>query len=257
MKICTWNVNSVKARINNVISFLKNEEIDIALLQETKCIEENFPNMEFEDLGYNIAVLGQKSYNGVAILSKYPIDEVTKHIPNFDDEQARYIEALISLDDKAIRVASVYVPNGNQIGSEKFEYKMNFFDALKTHLMDLSEYDEELIIGGDFNVALNDIDVYDPASLDGTVCYHKDERAKMRAITNNGYIDSYRALNQDKQEYTWWDYRSGAWQYNKGMRIDYMLLNPLCFDKLENVYIATDTRGEKKASDHAPVICEF
>ena len=257
MKICTWNVNSIKARLPNVENFLKEENPDIALLQELKCVEENFPKLEIEELGYNCEIFGQKTYNGVAILSKHPIDEVTRGIPEFDDDKARYIEAIISHNNGAVRVASVYVPNGQQIGSEKFKYKMDFFEALNTHLNNIKNYDEPIIIGGDFNVAPEDIDVYDPKSLKGTVCFHPDEQAKFRKIINSGYIETYRALNPTTEEFSWWDYRGNGWQYNKGLRIDFLLSNPKAFDQVKSSEILTRTRGEQKASDHAPVIAEY
>lgn len=255
--IVTWNVNSIKARLNNVLEFLNNEKPDIVLLQELKCVDENFPKMEIEDLGYNIATHGQKTYNGVAVLSKFPIDEYFTKLPNFEDEQARYIEAVITVENKAIRVASVYVPNGNQVGSEKFQYKMNFYAAMQNHFDNIKKFDEEIIIGGDFNCALEDIDVYDPKSLSGTICFHIDEKRNLRKIINNSYTDIYRNFNPNKQQFTWWDYRAGAWNYNKGMRIDYIFTNPLATDKAINSEVLSSYRGQEKASDHAPVMARF
>lgn len=283
IKIATFNVNSIKARLNNVKKWLKNSNCDIALLQELKCEENAFPKDEFFDLGYNCAVFGQKTYNGVAILSKFPIEDVVKTLPSFDNDlgiknkgdslfddgpnhQARYIEAVIPIKDIAIRVASIYVPNGGGTlengekleESQKFIYKMNFFDALKNHMKNVLHDNEIAIFGGDFNVANFDIDVYDPKSLDGTVCFHQNERTKFRSILNLGYIDSFRALNPDEQHFSWWDYRSGAWQHNKGMRIDYLLTSPMATDKLVKSEITDKgVRDQEKASDHCPVIIEL
>lgn len=253
LSIITWNVNSINARLENCIKFLKEYKPDIALLQELKCETEKFPYMEIEDLGYNVAAHGQKTYNGVAILSKYPLDDIVKGIPDFEDESARYIEAIASLEDSAIRVASVYVPNGQSVGSEKFAYKMNFFDALTRHMKVIKDYDEKVIVGGDLNVAPEDIDVYDPDSLRGSVCFHPDEQKRFRTIVNSGYFDLFRCHNPDKHEFSWWDYRGGAWNYNKGMRIDFLLANSIAADSSEGCKIISEPRGEKKASDHTPV----
>ncbi len=285
IKIATFNVNSIKARLNNVKDWLKSSNCDIALLQELKCEESAFPREELFDLGYNCAVFGQKTYNGVAILSKFPIEDVVKGLPGFDkdlgvkkkgssdlfddensDQQARYIEAVIPVKDTAIRVASIYVPNGggalengeNLEESQKFTYKMDFFDALKLHMKESLKNDEIMIFGGDYNVANHDIDVYDPKNLDGTVCFHHEERKKFRSILNLGYTDSFRALNPYDQHFSWWDYRSGAWQHNKGMRIDYLLTSPMATDKIASCEINDKgVRDQEKASDHCPVTIEL
>lgn len=255
LSIVTWNVNSVNARLNNVIEFLKEYNPDVVLLQELKCMTEKFPYMEIEELGYNVEAHGQKTYNGVAILSKFPIDDITRGIPNFEDEQARYIEGIICLDNSAIRVSSVYVPNGQAAGSEKFIYKMKFFDALQEHMATIKDYDESVIVGGDFNVAPENIDIYDPKSLAGSICFHPQEQEKYRSLVNTGYQELYRCHHPDKQEFSWWDYRGGAWNYNKGYRIDFLFANNKAADKSIECEILSETRGKEKASDHAPVMC--
>ncbi len=297
IKIATFNVNSIKSRLSNVLSWAKSSQVDIILLQEIKCEEANFPFDEFAELGYNVAISGQKTYNGVAILSKFKIEDVIKGLPNFENDlgvkpskssakpqnefdlffadensqdkksqQARYIEAIIVINKTAIRVASIYVPNGggeilpNQKleESEKFIYKMNFFDALKSRLEDVLQYDEIAIFGGDFNVANHEIDVYDAKNLEGTVCFHSSEKQKFRSILGLGLIDCYRAFNQQNQAFTWWDYRGNSWQYNKGMRIDYILASPLAADKLSNCVIEDKgVRDQEKASDHCPVVLQI
>jgi exodeoxyribonuclease-3 len=261
IKICTWNVNSVNARLPVVLEFLKEASPDILLLQELKCLDEKFPAMEIEELGYNLAIYGQKTYNGVAILSKFPIDEVLRGIPNFADENSRYIEAIISLPNSAIRVASVYVPNGQEVGSDKFEYKMRFFDALQKHLQQIKDYDEAIFIGGDYNVSPEDIDVYDPKSLRGTICFNEAEQQKFRSIINTGYVDVWRAKNLQMQQFSWWDYRGNSWQHNKGLRIDFILTNAIATDLCANnncrSYIYDKIRNVEKASDHAPVFVEI
>jgi len=297
IKIASFNVNSVKARLSNVESWLKISNPDIVLLQEIKCLEKDFPFETFFDMGYNSAVCGQKSYNGVAILSKFKIEDVIKELPNapqlvqdeegevtknparndlFGDNsqeenskpksQARYIEAVLSVHGKAIRVASIYVPNGggeiapNQTleSSAKFRYKLDFLDALKSHFANLLAHGEIAVFGGDYNVAVENIDVYDPAHLDGSVCFHPLEREKFRCLQNLGLIDSYRAANQDSQAFSWWNYRGGSWQYNKGMRIDYLLVSPRACDKIVTASVEDKgVRDLEKASDHCPVCIEL
>ncbi len=252
---------------------MKNSNPDVVLLQELKCVEENFPFEEILDAGYNSAVYGQKTYNGVAILSKYKIEDVIKGLPNFpEDEQARYIEALVSIpttDNQqrtTIRVSSIYVPNGGGEIAEgetlettkKFLYKMKFFDCLKEHFSNLLEYEEIQIFGGDYNVGVEEIDVYDPKSLEGTVCFHAMERQKFRSLLNLGFTDSYRQASSQNQAFTWWDYRGGGWQHNKGLRIDYLLTSPQASDKVVATSIEDKgVRDQEKASDHCPAIVEL
>lgn len=258
MKIATWNVNSIKARLENAIIWLREAKPDIVLLQELKCVDDDFPRMEIEDLGYNIETHGQKTYNGVAILSKHPIEDVQRGLPGDEsDEQARYIEGLISADKGVIRVASVYVPNGQSPDSDKFQYKLKFFDRLRKKVETLLSYEEKLVIGGDYNVAPEDIDVYDPFHLRGTVCFHSEEQAKLRAITNLGLTDAFRAVHPASCAFSWWDYRGGGFEHNKGMRIDHLLLSAQAADVTESCEIDEKTRAAEKASDHAPVWCEL
>ncbi len=275
LKIASFNVNSVKARLPRLLEWLKNSNPDVVLLQELKCLESEFPFEALYDAGYNAAVFGQKTYNGVAILSKYKIEDVVKGLPNapvisssqslFEDDfqQARYIEGVISVAGKAVRVASIYVPNGggdlmpNETleNSTKFIYKMQFFDALKTHLQQLLTYDEMQIFGGDYNVAAEEIDVFDAKSLRNSVCFHDLERQKFRSLLNLGLIDSYRALNQRSQAFSWWDYRGGSWQHNKGLRIDYLLASPQAADKIIEAGVEDKgVRDQEKASDHCPAV---
>jgi len=261
IKIATWNVNSVRSRIGHLTELLRTEDApDILLLQELKCQDDVFPYMEIEDAGYNVAVHGQKTYNGVAVLSKHPIDETIKNLPGFelpspDAIESRYIECVISLPDKAIRVASVYVPNGQEANSEKFKYKLAFFEHLRTHMETLLEYNEITVIGGDYNVAPANIDVYDPQSLDNTTCFHPEERKRFRGILNLGFSDIYRDFHPKKQRFSWWDYRGGSWQQNKGMRIDHLLLSPQATDIALSSGVDPTPREKTKPSDHTPVWC--
>lgn len=258
MKICTWNVNSIASRLETLLIWLEKYKPDIVLLQETKCINEKFPHSEIEELGYNIAIHGQKTYNGVAILSLNPIDEFHTELPSTPKpEDARYIEAIISVNKGAIRVASVYVPNGHELGSEKYKTKLKFIDALYSHMASLKTLDEICVIGGDFNVAPEEMDVYSPDTLKDTVLFDLTIRKKFRALTNLDYSDAFRALNPKEEQFTWWDYRGGSWQKNKGARIDHLLLSPYASDVLTKSYVHYDLRNKNKPSDHIPVICEL
>ena len=264
IKIVSWNVNSINARLENLLFFLDEAKPDVVLLQEIKCEEANFPSQPIADLGYNIAIFGQKSYNGVAILSKFPLQDVIKNLDE-NDPQARYIEALICLPSQAIRVSSIYVPNGgaellpNQKvnESEKFLYKMRFFDHLNNHLQSLFKHNEIAIFGGDYNVAIDDIDVYDPIALKDSICFHLDEKKKFRQIINLGYQDSFRIANPSAQNFSFWDYRGNAWQYNKGLRIDYLLTSPKATDCLQSAFMSEATMQRTKPSDHCPVTIEL
>ncbi|MCI5049841.1 MAG: exodeoxyribonuclease III [Rickettsiales bacterium] len=255
VQIATWNVNSIKSRLQHLTQWLQDSGVDIVLLQETKTVDDAFPKMEIEELGYNIAIHGQKTYNGVAILSKFPIDDVVCGLPGDDsDEQARYIEGVISLPENAIRVASIYVPNGQAVDSEKFPYKMNFFERLHKHAAELMSYDEVCVLGGDYNVAPEAHDLYDPIKWDGKICYHPKEREHFRRLTHAGWYDAFRLKNPSLQQYSWWDYRGGSYQNGEGLRIDHLLLSPSATDILESSVIDETPRGWEKPSDHTPVI---
>jgi len=254
LTIATWNINSVRMRLPAVLVWLKENAPDVVLLQETKAINDQFPREEIEDLHYNIALHGQKSYNGVAILSKFPLEDIQCGLPNFKDASARYIEAVV----RGTRIASIYVPNGMAVGSEKYAYKLDFLQHLYQHTQQLLTYDERLILGGDFNVTPTDQDVYDPAAWHEKILCSTPERAAFRTLQHLGLTDALRALHTDARElYTWWDYRGGAWQNNFGMRLDHFLLSPQAADHLPEAFVDKKARDGEKASDHAPVICRF
>lgn len=205
-------------------------------------------------MGYNVAVKGQKTYNGVAILSKFPLEDIVKELSGDDtDDHARYIEAVTG----GVRVACVYVPNGQSPDSDKFDYKMNFYNRLREHIAELLTYEEKLIVGADYNVAPADIDVYDPKGMAGSICFHPLEHKKFQSLINLGLTDAFRACHPQEQKFSWWDYRAGAWQNGKGMRIDHLLLSPQAADSLKNSDIQIEPRGWEKPSDHAPVWCEI
>ncbi|WP_339048096.1 exodeoxyribonuclease III [Candidatus Mesenet endosymbiont of Phosphuga atrata] len=255
LKIATWNVNSIRKRIDQLCSFVTGDEIDIIMLQEIKCTNEQFPYEQIEQLGYKCVVHGEKARNGVAILSKYPVIEDSLSTSIVDNEEARYLECLIECNDFNLRVASVYVPNGQSIDSEAFKYKLHFLDCLYQRLHDLFEKEEITIVGGDYNVAPNKIDVHDDYANEDKIGFNIDERGKLFAILHSGYCDAFRIANPESKEFSWWDYREGSWQQNKGMRIDHILLSPEATDRLEKCYINNKLRDKDNASDHAPVVC--
>ncbi len=254
MKIATWNVNSIKARLPRVVEWLKDANPDVALLQELKTIDEAFPAMEIEDLGYNLALHGQKTYNGVAILSKHPIEDIVRGLPgNDEDIQARYIEATI----KNIRIASIYLPNGNPVDTEKYPYKLGWMDRLITHTKGLLELEEPFVLGGDYNVCPEEQDVYDPAGWKDDALFRLETRHKFRELVNLGLTDAFRTYTPKGNCYTFWDYQRGAWQKDNGIRIDHLLLSPQAADRLKACEIDKTPRGKEKASDHTPIWCEI
>lgn len=257
LKIATWNVNSVRIRVNQITNWLQRNNIDILLMQEIKCLNEQFPEQEFADLGYNCYLHGQKSYNGVAIITKFIADEITTNFENNPcPTEARYIEMSLKMAFGYCKVASVYVPNGGEVDSEKFELKLKFIKALKDSLKK-RDFSEKIIIGGDFNVALEAEDVHAPEELKNSTCFTNIERLELHAILNRGLIDIYRFCNPALKEYSWWDYRGGSFKQNKGLRIDYFLTSANCAEFSRGCFIDASVREEEKSSDHAPVILEF
>jgi exodeoxyribonuclease-3 len=258
MKIATWNVNSIRMRKELLLKWLAKDKPDVVLLQETKCTDDLFPKDEIEDLGYNISIHGQKAFNGVAILSLYPIDEsITKFLHNPVPDESRYLEAVISLPKKAIRVVSVYVPNGAGEDDTRFKIKLKFLDALRDHMKNLLKLDEITLVGGDFNVAPEEIDTYSVEASRDSVLFDIEVRKRLRAILNLGYYDSFRTCHPDKSQFSWWDYRAACWYHNKGMRIDHILLSPEAGDLLKDTKIESELRGSVNPSDHVPMVCEI
>ena len=258
MKIATWNVNSIKARLPNVLEWLDDAQPDVALLQEIKTVDDGFPAMEIEERGYNCAVHGQKSYNGVAILSKYPLEDVVCGLPgNTDDDQARYIEAWVDAGDRGARVASIYLPNGNPAPGDKYDYKLRWMDCLAAHALDLLKSEEPVVLGGDYNVIPTDGDVHNPDAWADDALFRPETRAKFRTLLNLGYTEAWRSLHAETHVYSFWDYQGGAWQKDNGIRIDHLLLSPQAADQLTACEIDKGPRGKQKASDHTPVWCEI
>jgi exodeoxyribonuclease-3 len=258
LTIATWNVNSVKARLPNVLDWLREAAPDIVCLQEIKTVDENFPRMEIEDLGYNVETHGQKSYNGVAILSKFPIDETVVGLPGDEsDEQARYLEAVISTDDGVVRVATIYLPNGNPAPGPKFDYKIGWMKRLNARAAELLTYEEKLVLAGDYNVIPGDSDVHDPAAWEGDALTRPESRAAYRQLLWQGFTSAFEHCDGRGHQYTFWDYQAGAWQKDNGIRIDHLLCSPQAADNLKSVEIHKATRGKPKASDHVPVVATF
>ena len=259
MKIATWNVNSIKARLENALAWLKQESPDIACLQELKCEDQAFPASAFEDLGYNVLVHGQKSYNGVAILSKQPPEDVRRGLDGEDgDAQARYIEAVFAAKSGVVRVASIYLPNGNPPGTEKFAYKLRWMDRLAAHAAKLLALEEPLVLAGDYNVIPTARDAKNPQAWTEDALFQPESRAKFRTLLNLGFTDAIRQVHGDAPGlYTFWDYQAGAWQRNHGIRIDHLLLSPQAADLLANAWIERDIRTQERPSDHVPVAIEL
>ena len=252
--IATWNVNSVRARLPRILEWLDGFKPDIALLQELKATEETFPKIEIEELGYHIEIHGQKGFNGVGILSKKPISNVVRGLPNNEaDEQARYIEGTI--DD--LRVASIYLPNGNPAPGDKFDYKIQWMEHLHDHMKRVLKEPKAVIFGGDYNIVPADEDVHDPIGwADDALCL-PESRNRFRRMLYLGLTDAYRVFHQEPHKYSFWDYQRGAWQKDYGVRIDHLLLSPLATDRLLKADIDKEPRGKEKASDHTPVWCEL
>ena len=258
MRIATWNVNSLKARIEPVMQWLKELAPDVLCMQEIKVVDDAFPRFELEALGYNCAVHGQKTYNGVAILSKRPMEDVTPRLPgDAADVQSRYIEAIISGDKKPLRIASIYLPNGNPAPGEKYDYKLAWMERLTTHARRLLAFEEPFVLAGDYNVIPTEHDVWDAKLWAKDALFLPTTRAHFRTLLNLGLTDAIRACHAEPGLYTFWDYQAGAWQKNHGIRIDHMLLSPQAADRLKTAGIDARPRGWEKPSDHVPVWCEL
>ena len=254
MRIATWNVNSVKARVDLVVAWLTEVEPDVLCLQELKCEDQAFPCEAFEALGYNITVHGQKTYNGVAVLSKRPFDEVKPGLPGAaDDAQARYLETVVA----GVRIASIYLPNGNPVETEKYRYKLSWMDRLTAHVRGLLALEEPLVLAGDYNVIPMAIDAKEPDNWGNDALFRLETRAKYRALTALGLTDALRAADPTPGLYTFWDYQAGSWQKNNGIRIDHCLLSCQAADRLRGVRVDKHVRSWDRPSDHVPVVVEL
>jgi exodeoxyribonuclease-3 len=258
MRVATWNINGVKARIDNLLHWLDDAKPDVVCLQEIKCPEEAFPSLEIGGLGYNIAVNGQKGFNGVALLAKRPIGDVVRGLPGSDgDGQARFISGLVPTDDGAVRVASCYMPNGNPIGSDKFNYKLEWLRRLEAWATKELEDEGRLVIAGDYNIIPEPIDAKNPEAWVTDALFQPEARAAFRRLVALGLTDAVRAVEDRGNVYTFWDYQAGAWQKNHGIRIDHMMLSPEAADRLVQAGVDRHTRAWEKPSDHVPVWVEL
>lgn len=252
MKIVSWNVNSVKSRLEHVKKFLAEAKPDILMLQELKGLE--FPASEFEALGYKTDAVVQKAYNGVAMISKIPFKVIHNKLPGDDtDEHARYLE----IETDNLRVINIYAPNGNPVDTEKFTYKLAWLERLKNHLQNLRLDNIPFAIGGDFNVIPEEKDCWDPKVWIQDALFRIESRQKLRAILNLGLTDAFRVFNSAPGQYTFWDYQAGCWPQNKGIRIDHFLLSPQLTDRLVSCSIDSGPRSWDKPSDHTPVMVEI
>jgi len=253
MKIVSWNVNSVRARIINILDYIKQDSPDILLLQEIKTVDENFPYQDFKKVGYESHVYGQKSYNGVAIVTKTEVKNINKNFIKDDLKQSRVITGEIQLKKKKIELINIYVPNGNPVETEKYEYKKDWLKKFVSNIKKKLSKNSNLLIAGDFNIIPEEIDVYDFARYENDALGRLEIRKKFRELLNLGFKDVYRFKNEDKQEYTFWDYFAGSWQKNYGMRIDHFLLSENLLDNISSININKLPRSKVKPSDHTPI----
>lgn len=258
MKIVTWNINGVRARIGNLIHWLSESQPDIVCLQEIKSEDDQFPRLEIEALGYNVETHGQKGFNGVAILSKLRFDEVNRGLPGDDtDDHARFIEGVFSTASGALRVVSLYLPNGNPVGTEKFTYKLAWMARLETWAANALKHEEPLVLAGDYNVIPERIDARHPDNWLGDALFQDETRQAYRRLCNLGYTEALRATTDAGDIYTFWDYQAGAWQKNNGIRIDHLLLTPEAANRLRSVSVEKHVRAWEKPSDHVPVAIDL
>jgi len=257
MKISSWNVNSVRARIKNIIEYLKSSKPEILMIQEIKTEEKNFPFNDFKTLGYNAYVFGQKSYNGVAFVSKNSIEKINMEFVQDKNNQSRIIVGDIKNKSKIIKLINVYVPNGNPIGTVKYNYKKDWYESFIKQVKKTLLKNKNIIIGGDFNVIPEEIDVYDSRKYENDALFKLEIRKKFRELINLGFQDIYRYFNKDKQEYTFWDYMAGSWQKNHGLRIDHFLVSSNLLNDIKKINIDKKPRSKLKPSDHTPIELEI
>lgn len=253
MKITTWNINGIRARIEGAVAYVREAKPDILCLQEIKTVDEGFPTEAFTDLGYTVATHGQKGFNGVALLSLHGLEDVVRGLPGDEtDAQSRYIEATITSGTQSVRVASIYLPNGNPTGTEKFAYKLAWMARLEAHARELLATEMEVVLAGDYNVIPEPADAKRPEAWTGDALFQPESRGAFRALSNLGYLDAVRACHPGPGHYTFWDYQAGAWQKDDGIRIDHLMLSPQAADRLSAAGIDRFTRSWEKPSDHVP-----
>lgn len=253
MIIATYNINGIKARLNALTKWLEMRNPDVAILQEIKSVDENFPREHFENMGYQVETHGQKSFNGVAILSKLPLEDIRRGLPGDDsDEQARWIEATV-MGEKAVRICGLYLPNGNPVHGPKYDYKLAWMERMEARARQLLEFEEPFLMAGDYNIIPQPEDAKRPEAWMEDALFRPESRAAWRRLLNLGFTDALRARNGAPETYSFWDFQGGAWNRNDGIRIDHFLLSSECADLLEDCQIDAEIRGHEKPSDHVPV----
>ncbi len=258
MRIATFNINGIKARHAALTDWLDEANPDVVLLQEIKSVDENFPRELFEDRGYNVETHGQKSFNGVAILSKLPLEDVTRGLPGDEtDEQARWIEATVVGNHTAVRICGLYLPNGNPAPGPKYDYKLAWMERLRQRAKDLMDMEEPALMAGDYNIIPQAEDAAKPDSWREDALFRLDSRDAYRRVLNLGFTEAFRSRHPEPEQYSFWDYQAGAWQRNNGIRIDHILMTPQCADLMVDVGIEKELRGREKPSDHVPVWVEL
>ncbi len=253
MKLATWNVNSLAVRLPQLLDWLAANPVDVLVLQETKLTDDKFPTLEIGAAGYQVQWFGQKTYNGVALLSRLPAQDVVKNIPGFPDEQARVIAATVD----GVRCVGAYFPNGQAPGSDKFAYKMGWLDALRGWLREELQRHPRLVLMGDFNIAPEDRDVHDPVAWAGQIHCTEEERAHFRALQELGLVDAFRLFEQAPKSWSWWDYRNLAFRKNQGLRIDHILVSEALKGAVTACSIDKLPRKNERPSDHAPVLVDI
>lgn len=254
MKIATWNVNSIRLRLDQVLEWLNATGTDVVCVQETKVDDENFPLQPIIDAGFQVTYFGQKSYNGVAIISKHEIADVQKGFADDDDESPK---RLIAATIKGVRIVNTYIPNGTELWTDKFTFKLDWLQRLRRMFDEDCDLNSNVLLCGDFNVAPEELDVWSVPQWTGKLHFSKPERAAIDHVKKWGFVDVFRKLNGDLQEFSWWNYREGAWQRNQGLRIDHIWVSPPLADKCTGCWIDKSPRGQEKPSDHTPVVADF
>ena len=254
MRIATFNINGIKARHEALTTWLDEASPEVVVLQEIKSVDEGFPRELFEDRGYNVETHGQKGFNGVAILSKLPLEDVTRGLPGDDeDEQARWIEATVVGEKDAVRICGLYLPNGNPVPGPKYDYKLSWMDRLRARAEDLLAQEEPALMAGDYNIIPQAEDAAKPEAWREDALFRLESRTAFRRIQHLGFTDAFRTRHPEPGHYSFWDYQAGAWQRNNGILIDHILMTPQCADRMVEAGIEKDLRGRDKPSDHVPV----
>ncbi len=258
MKIATWNINGVRARVDTLLTWLAETKPDVVCLQEIKSVDEGFPRDAIEAAGYDVAVHGQKGFNGVALLSRTRLEDVERGLPGDQaDEQSRYIEGSVTAGVRSIRIGGLYLPNGNPLGTDKFRYKLRWMGRLELHARDLVKSEQLLVLAGDFNVIPEAVDAKSPGNWTRDALFQPESRASFRRLQSLGLTDAIRSCHPNPGVYTFWDYQAGAWQKDEGIRIDHLMLSPQATDRLIGAGIDKFTRSWEKPSDHVPVWVEL